>query len=129
MNFVFQLCPKCNKHTKVFLDKDNVHIICSCNNNSAMKINHFCAQFNHHKSNSLNNDNTFSNIITDINKGYQHLSTYFMELKKDYISHLLNIINTIETSYEESYKRNKNILSFLQILIDNYDGSIERKRI
>ena len=36
-------------------------------------------------------------------------------------------INSIESSYEDSYNRNKNMLSFLQILIDNYDGSVEMK--
>ena len=34
-------------------------------------------------------------------------------------------INSIESSYEDSYNRNKNMLSFLQILIDNYYGSVE----
>ena len=30
MNSPIQLCPKCNKHTKNELDKDNVHINCQC---------------------------------------------------------------------------------------------------
>ena len=38
---------------------------------------------------------------------------------------MIRTINTIESSYEESY--NRNMLSFIKKLIDNYDGSVEMK--
>ena len=37
-------------------------------------------------------------------------------------------MSELESSYEESYNRNKDMLSFLEILIDNYDGSNEMKK-
>ena len=40
---------------------------------------------------------------------------------------MIRTINTIESSYEESYNRNMNMLSFIKKLIDNYDGSVEMK--
>ena len=42
-----------------------------------------------------NTDDTFSEMKTDINKGYQHLSTYFWKVKDDYINNMLSQINTI----------------------------------
>ena len=62
-----------------------------------------------------------------LNKGFEHLLTYFNTVKSDYINNLLNTINSIELSYKESYKRNMNMLSFIKMLIDNYDGSIKKK--
>ena len=72
-------------------------------------------------------DNSFICIINDINQGYEHLLTYFNTVKSYNINLLLSLINSIESSYEESYNRNMNMLSFLQILIANYDGSVEMK--
>ena len=56
------------------------------------------------------------------------LISYFRTLKDKSILYLLSLINKIESSYEESYNRNKNLLSFIQILINNYDGSNEMKK-
>ena len=127
MNSIFQLCPKCNKHTNIVLDKDNVNINCQCDYCYTMNIKEFIKKCSYNKPNNPTIDNTFSDIITDINKGYEHLSTYFKELKDEHINNLFSLINQIESSYEKSYNRNKNLMSFLQILINNYDGSIEMK--
>ena len=125
MNTILQLCPKCNNHTNIVLVKDNVNIYCQCGYCYTMNIKEFINKGSHNKPNNHINDDTFSDIINDINKGYQHLLKYFKTLKDEHISQL---INTIESSYEESYKRNKSILSFIQILIDNYDGSYEMEK-
>ena len=117
MNSLIRLCPKCNKHTDIQIEKDNVHINCQCGYCSIMNINNIMNQ----------QSNSFSDIINDINKGYDHLLTYFRTLKECYINQLKSSINKIESSYEESFKRNMNMLSFIQILIYNYDGSIEMK--
>ena len=50
-------------------------------------------------------------------------NTYKNELINEYIKQ----INELESAYEESYNRNMNMLSFIQILINNYDESIEMK--
>ena len=122
MNPILQIYPKCNKHTNNIHNKDNVHINCQYDYSYTMK------QFNHNKPNNIPNDNKpFSDIITDINKAYEHLLTYFKTVKDENINELFSLLNKIESSYEKSYKRNKKMLSFLQILIDNYDGSIEMK--
>ena len=52
---------------------------------------------------------------------YQHI------LRHSKMITLIRTINTIESSYEESYNRNMNMLSFIKKLIDNYDGSVEMK--
>ena len=66
-------------------------------------------------------------LIILFNKGCRHLNTYFQSLKAEHINQLLTIINDIESSYEESYNRNTNVLSFIKILIDNYDQSNEMR--
>ena len=60
MNPILQICPECNKHTKVELDKDNIHINCECGYNYTMNVKQIINQFNHTKSNTGNNDKTFS---------------------------------------------------------------------
>ena len=49
MNSIIRLCPKCYRHTNIFLDKDNVNINCQCGHCSTMTINTFINQFNHKK--------------------------------------------------------------------------------
>ena len=126
MNSSIQLCPKCNNHTNIQTDYNNIHFICQCGYNYTMNVNKIISHFNHNnKPNKTTNNNTFSDIITDINKGNEHLSTYFKTIKDEHINTVLSTINKIEASYEVSYNRNMNMLSFLQILINNYDGSTE----
>ena len=103
---------------------DNVHIKCYC---SIMNVKHLISRLNHNKSTTVTDDKSFNDIITDRNKGYEHLSTYFKSLKNVHISQLIKVINKVESSYEGSYKRNMNMLAFIKILIDNYDGSVEMK--
>ena len=127
MNSPFQLCPNCKNHTRIDIERDTIDLSCKCGYYFTMNISIFIAQFANKKSNKIPNDKTFSDVLNVLNEGYAHLSTYFKKVKNDYINDLLKIINETESSYEESYKRNMNILSFFQILIDNYDGSVEMK--
>ena len=92
MNPVFTPCPKCNNHTNIVLDKDNVNINCQCGYCYTMNIKEFINKGSHNKPNNCNNDDTFSDIINDINKGYQHLLKYFKTLKDEHISQLINTI-------------------------------------
>ena len=55
-------------------------------------------------------DDKIINTINEINKEYEHLLTYFTTLKDNHINNLLGIINSIKKSYEDSYKRNMNML-------------------
>ena len=72
--------------------------------------------------------NIFTDILTDVNKGYEHLLTYFTTLKNKQINHLISLINSIESAYEECIKRNKKQLSLLEKLINSYDGSVDMKK-
>ena len=128
MKTISQPCHKCHKHPNIVIDKDNVQTSCHCGYYTwnVNEIIEFRKELNLFKQNTnFNKSKTFSDIINDINKGYEHLATYFMTIKNEKINHLLSTINSIESSYEESYKRNMNMLSYLEILIDNYDGSIK----
>ena len=61
-------------------------------------------------------------MINEIKIAYDHLLTYFNTLRNETINQLINLISKIKSSYELSFKRNKEqLFSFLQILIDNND--------
>ena len=40
-SYLLALCPECNKHTKVELDKDNIHINCECGYNYTMNVKQY----------------------------------------------------------------------------------------
>ena len=128
MNSPICKCPECNRHTKLNIDKDIILINCQCGYHSTMTINQY---IKHSKegtqSHNSINDDTFKNSTNDLNKGNEHLLTYYMEIKNEHISRLNKLKKKLESSYKESNKRNKNILSFMQLLIDNYDGTNEMK--
>ena len=54
-------------------------------------------------------------------------SSDFNTYKNELINEYLKQINELESSYEESYKRNMNMLSYIQTLINNSDESIKKK--
>ena len=70
MNSPIQLCPKCNKHTNIQIYKEVVHINCQCGYYSTMNVKQIINKFHHNKSNNTTIDNTFSDIIKEINKRY-----------------------------------------------------------
>lgn len=124
MNSFLQLCPKCNNNSKMSKDKDIIHFNCQCGYHSTINIEDYIHENKQYNSIS---ENAFKVISKNLIYGNEHLLNYFMTLKKNHISQLTSTIEEIESSYKESYRRNKNMLSFIQILIDNYDGSTEMK--
>ena len=62
-----------------------------------------------------------------INKLIEMNSSDFNTYKDELINEYLKQINELESAYEESYNRNMNMLSFIQILINNYDESVEMR--
>ena len=59
-------------------------------------------------------------MINEIKIAYDHLLTYFNTLRNETINQLISLISKIKSSYELSFKRNKEqLFSFLQTLIDN----------
>ena len=129
MNSLIRNCPKCRNHFYLKLFKDKVNMQCNCGYNNVMTIASFLVLNNTvtHNSNAQSEANTFKEIINDIKNCYNHLNNYFQSVKTELISQLASLINEIELSYNESYNRNKNVLTFIQLLIDNYDGSKEMK--
>lgn len=51
------------------------------------------------------------------------MENYFSNIRNIHIETLLKQLNDIDSTYEDSYNRNINILYFLKVLFDNYDGS------
>ena len=121
-------CSQCNKQTKIYLKDYIIQINCQCGYHSKMTIKEFIKLSKRDKSHNTINDNTWKDMTTDIKQGKDHLLTYFKEIKDEHISRLIDLMNLLESSYEKSYNRNKDILSFIQVLIDNYDGSDKMKK-
>ena len=125
MNSILKHCPKCNKHTKIQIFNNFCFINCHCGYSISKNVKEFL----NNNENSHNNKipDIFADIDNNITEANEHLDNYFTSLKENQISQLQHKIDIIKTSYEESYTKNKNILSFLKILIDNYDDSNELK--
>ena len=121
-------CSQCNKNTNLDLKDNIISINCQCGYHSTMSIKELIKDSKIDKSKTTIKDDTFKDMTTDIKKGNEHLLTYFKELKDEHINRLISMKNQLESSYEKSYNRNKDILTFLEILIDNYDGSKEMKK-
>ena len=119
MNSLIKICPNCKKHIKYSLDKQFIKMNCKCGFSSLMKINTIPI--------GDNNNPLFKDITIKLEKGYKFLNTDFITYKNELINNYLKQINELESAYEESYNRNMNMLSFIQILINNYDESIEMK--
>ena len=128
MNSHIWKCSQCNKNTKMYIKNDIININCQCGYYSPMRIKEFIKNCKIDQSHTTINDGNFKDITTDIQKGIEHLLSYFKEIKIDHMSRLNVLMNELESSYEESYKRNKDLLTCLQILIDNYDGTNTMKK-
>ena len=72
-----------------------------------------------------NNNPLFKEIKIDLEKGYKFLNSDFNTYKDELINEYPKQINELESAYEESYNRNMNMLSYIQILINNYDELIK----
>lgn len=125
MNSYLKLCPKCNKHTKIQLFNNFCFINCYCGYSISKNVKEFLNNNTNSQKNKI--PDIFADIVNNITEANEHLDNYFTSLKEKQISQLRHKIDIIQTSYEESYTKNKNILTFLKILIDNYDDSNELK--
>ena len=119
MNSLIKICPSCKKHMKYALDKQFIKINCKCGFSSLMNIKNIPI--------GDNNNHIFKEIKIDLEKGNQFLNTDFITYKKELINEYIKQINELESSYEESYKRNMNMLLYIQTLINNYDESVEMR--
>ena len=119
MNSLIKICPNCNKHIKYALAKQFIKMKCECGFSSIMNINNISI--------GQNKNPIFRDITIDLEKGNQFLTIDFKTYKNELINKHLKQINILETAYEESYIRNMNLLTFVRILIDNYDESIKMK--
>ena len=119
MNSFIKICPSCKKHIKYALYKQFIKMNCKCGFSSSMKINTIPI--------GDNNNHIFKEIKIDLEKGYKFLNSDFNTYKDELINEYLKQINELKSAYEESYNRNMNMLSFIQILINNYDESVEMR--
>ena len=126
MDIELVICPKCRKHTEFQIIKDTIHIQCKCGYHSSMNIQD---KLQNYPNNRLKEQypKEFFQLVNDINRGYEHIHTYFTILKNKHVNKLLTVINELESSYEKSVNRNTLVLSFIQQLLMNYDYSIEMK--
>ena len=117
MNSFIKICPSCKKHIKYSLDKQFIKMNCKCGFSSSMNIKNIPI--------GDNNNPLFKDITIKLEKGNQFLNTDFITYKNELINEYIKQINELESSYEESYNRNINMLSYIQILINNYDELIK----
>ena len=106
------ICSNCKKKTTFILDQDTIQINCQCGNNSSMSIIDF-----------LNEYKSQNHMINEIKIAYDHLLNYFTTLKNDTINQLHELIAKIESSYADSFYRNKSQLFYFLQAVINKDPS------
>ena len=119
MNALVKICPNCKKHIQYTLDKKVIKMKCKCGFSSSMNFKNIPI--------GDNNNPLFKGIKLDLEKGKKFLNSDFITYKNKLINNYLKQINELESAYEESYNRNINMLSYIQILINNYDESVEMR--
>ena len=117
MNSFIKICPSCKKHIEYSLDKQFIKMNCKCGFSSSKKINTIPI--------GVNSNPLFKDITIGLVKGNKFLTIDFKTYKNELINNYLKQINELESSYEESYNRNMNMLSYIHTLINNYDDSEE----
>ena len=113
MNSPISKCPECKQHTIISLDSDIIHINCKCSYHFELNIKDF---INYSKKEELHRniqDDALKAITDKVTRGTEDLLTYFTILKNEHINQLLRLINKLESSYEDSLNRNKNMLAFI----------------
>ena len=112
MNSYLKLCPKCNKHTKIQLFNNFCFINCYCGYSISKNVKEFLNNNTNSQKNKI--PDIFADIVNNITEANEHLDNYFTSLKEKQISQLRHKIDIIQTSYEESDTKNKNILYFFE---------------
>lgn len=119
MNTIISPCPKCSKYPIVQTISNTITIKCNCRYEKTINIKEYVNEYGDLR---RENDPFFAKKI-EIKKGYEHINSYFKSIKDYHTTKLLSQIKEIESSYENSYNKNKSILTLLELLIQNYDGS------
>ena len=116
------ICPKCDSNPLIQMNNDyTIRIKCLCGyNQSSLPIKDYLYK---HPKKYASNHNTIKSFFTYIEKGFQHINSYFKSLKDNLIIKTNQHIKELELSYEESYSRNSSILNLLKILSEHYNGS------
>ena len=86
-------------------DKKVLTIHCVCGFSSSKKINTIPI--------GVNSNPLFKDITIGLKKANTFLTIDFGTQKNELIKKYLKQINELESSYEESYQRNKTVLSFI----------------
>ena len=91
MDIELVICPKCRKHTEFQIIKDTIHIQCKCGYHSSMNIQ---GKLQNYPNNRLKEQypKEFFQLVNDINRGYEHIHTYFTILKNKHVNKLLTLI-------------------------------------
>ena len=106
MNTLLSEYHKCKDSSTFQISKDKLYVFCNCGFTTTISIKECVNQM---KNNTVNNIE-LNEIGYDLQKGNEHLNSYFKSLKNKHISHLIETINEIESAYDQSYQRNVNIL-------------------
>ena len=123
MNSLQKFCPNCTNYPTLLMSRTKINIKCKCGYDKVISIKDYLNQLK--KCNSLHciTKPKFVKITDKITAGYTHLLTYFKEIKDNLLTQMIKQLNDLESSYEQSIKENTDVLSLIQKLIDNYNGS------
>ena len=118
-------CPSCDKIPYIEINTKEVYLNCDhCQFNS---LNNYLQQVKDIKPSIVAQSNRKIDKLKEVIKlAHNHLTNYFSKIKSERITSLLNQIQLIESEYQKSYTDNKNVISLLEVLINNYSNQYGR---
>ena len=118
-------CPSCDRIPYIEINTKEVYLNCDhCQFNS---LNNYLQQVKDIKPSIVAQSNRKIDKLKEVIKlAHNHLTNYFSKIKSERITSLLNKIQLIESEYQKSYTDNKNVISLLEVLINNYSNQYGR---
>ena len=118
-------CPSCDRIPYIEINTKEVYLNCDhCQFNS---LNNYLQQVKDIKPSIVAQSNRKIDKLKEVIKlAHNHLTNYFSKIKSERINSLLNQIQLIESEYQKSYTDNKNVISLLEVLINNYSNQYGR---
>ena len=119
-----RICPKSKEPMQFHLEDTLIHFNCQCGYQSTLDIKDYKID----TSKNIFKDKDLSDMSNTLNSANLLIQDYFKTLKDEQINRLNSLIKQLETSYQESFNKNKKMLAYIQVLFDNYDQSAVMKR-
>ena len=113
-----RLCPISKEPIQFHLEDTLIHFNCQCGYHSTLDIKDYKID----KAKNIFKDKDLNDMSNNLNFANELIHKYFKIKQFNEV-----LINEVEKSYQESFNRNNKMLTYIQVILDNYDESVVMK--